>query len=388
MKILILSNGTGGGHNTAAAALKTAFEARGHKVDLMDPFSLKGKVSGKLTSSLINNTYIKSVQKVPKLFALTIGLGELYRELFRNTSVHSPVYYVNFDMHKKLDRLFKKKHYDAVVMTHLYPGEMLAGMRAKGYSTPMTFWISTDYNCIPFTEEADSDYYVTASPELTREYTDWGIPREKICPLGIPVKPDCNEEKTKEQAKKDLGLDPDKKYILIAGGSVGSGKLMEAVTLLAGKFLLNDDVRIVAICGDNKMLYKQMKKLYAGKVIMHRRTTHMADYMRAADIVISKPGGLSSTEAAVIGTPLIFISPIPGGPERPNIRFFCDHGMALYAQKLTRELIPAINELKSADALEEMIRRQHQHVNSHAAEDIVKLVEEKTGNLPKEVSDQ
>ena len=377
MNILILANGTGGGHNAAAQALKLEFEKRGHTVDFMDPYSLKGKLSGQLTSEIINQTYIKSVQLVPKLFGLTYNMGAVWRKVFFNTSVHSPVYYSNRYMHKPLNKLFKKNHYDAVVMTHLYPGEMLASMRDDGYETPPTFWISTDYNCIAFTEEANSDYYVIASEELKEEYLDWGIPYEKIYPLGIPVNPAFNEKKSRAQCKLELGLDPDKHYFLISGGSVGAGNLLETVALLMGRFILDDDKAIIAICGNNEKVYKRLKKLYPEKLIMHRHTDKMADYIRASDVFITKPGGLSSTEAAVLGTPLIFTQPIPGGPESENIKYFEKHGMAIYVKSIARDLLPAIKKLQDSDVVGPMVRRQHAVINAKAAEDIVKLVEEK-----------
>lgn len=377
MKVLILANGTGGGHMAAAYALQEAFEARGHEATVLDPFSLLGEVRGKLKSGFVNNLYIRSVQFVPHLFGFVYSLGAMYWRLFRNVpQVKSPVYYSNRSVWKPLEALFQKEQYDAVLTTHLYPGEIMAGMRAHGYEVPPTFWISTDYDCIPFTEEAACDHYVIAHPELVPDYMHWHIPEERIHPLGIPVRAKFAEPATREQAKRELGLNPDKHYFLISGGSVGSGKLVEAVTLLATHYRDREDVEFIAICGKNEWIYRQMKKLFSRKVHMLRHTDRMAEYMRACDAVITKPGGLSSTEAAVTGTALIFISPIPGGPETANIRFFERHGMASYAETVALELTDLVQELLSQPAeVEQMARHQQETVNAHAAADIVSFVE-------------
>lgn len=377
MKVLIMANGTGGGHLAAAYALQEAFEQHGHEATVMDPFSLLGDVRGRLKSGFINNLYIRSVQFVPHLFGFVYGLGDAYRHLFRNVpQVKSPVYYSNRSVWKPLEALFQKEQYDAVLTTHLYPGEIMAGMRAHGLYVPPTYWVSTDYDCIPYTEEAVCDHYIIAHPDLVPEYTDWGIPAEKIHPLGIPVRQKFSEEMTREEARQELGLDPDKHYFLISGGSVGSGKLVEAVTLLSARYLTRDDVEFIAICGKNEQIYRQMKKLFSRKVRMLRHTDKMAEYMKACDAVITKPGGLSTTEAAIIGTALIFISPIPGGPETANIRFFEKYRMALYAESIAMELTGTVEELLSDPArVEQMVDRQKKTINRTAAEDIVELVE-------------
>ena len=377
MKVLILANGTGGGHMAAAYALQEAFETRGHEATVMDPFSLLGDVRGRLKSGVVNNLYIRSVQFVPHLFGFVYRLGAMYWRLFRNVpQVKSPVYYSNRSVWKPLEALFEKEQYDAVLTTHLYPGEIMAGMRAHGMYVPPTYWVSTDYDCIPYTEEADCDHYIIAHPDLVPEYTDWGIPAERIHPLGIPVRRRFSEEMTREEAKRELGLDPDKHYFLISGGSVGSGKLVEAVTLLSARYLKRDDVEFIAICGKNEQIYRRMKKLFSWKVRMLRHTDKMAEYMKACDAVITKPGGLSTTEAAITGTALIFISPIPGGPETANIRFFEKYRMGLYAESITMELTGTVEELLSDPArVEQMVDRQKKTINRTAAEDIVELVE-------------
>ncbi len=377
MKVLLLSNGTGGGHNSAALALKEEFQKQGREAVMIDPFSLKGKHLGKLTSTIINQTYIKSVQRIPKVFGFFYHCGELLGKYIKDGPIRTPVYYSNYTMAERLYKYIRKEQFDAILCTHPYPSEMLAAIHARDHHIPPTFWISTDYHCIPLTRESQADNYIIASPDLLEEYVSYGIPEYKLYPIGIPVKKEFRTEMTKAEAREALGLEQDKRYIMISGGSVGSGKLLESVALMAGRFLIDSNVSIIAICGSNGFLYKQMKKLFSGKVILMEHTDRMAEYMIAADVVITKPGGLSSTEAAALGKPIIFISPIPGGLEILNIGFFQEHGMALYAKSINLELLECLKQLQDQDLTADMIANQKKYINRDAATDIVTLVEEK-----------
>ena len=377
MKVLIVSNCTGGGHNAAAFALKEEFRKLGHEAVMMDPFELKGRTSGKITSTIVNKTYTKAVQKVPHIFGFFYNLGEIFNKHATDGPVMTPVYYWNYNMAERLYRFITKSGFDAVITCHPYPGEMLHAIRQRGHFLPPTFWVSTDYHCIPLTREGNQDNYVIASPDLIDEYVSLGVPEHHLYPIGIPVKKEFRTKLTQEQARTALGLEQDKKYIMISGGAVGSGKILEGVTLLAGRYLIDSNVRIIAICGDNGFLYREIKRLFPGKVILMEHTDRMAEYMIASDIIITKPGGLSSTEASSLGKPLIFISPIPGGLEASNVKFFQEHGMALYAKSINRDLLKCVDQLKDPTVAEQIIENQRKYINKNAATDIVRLVEKK-----------
>lgn len=378
MKILLLSCATGGGHNSAAAAMKEALEQRGHTVTWMEPYTLLDGWCGRWLTNAINKGYTRLILKAPYLFGVTYQIGVLYEKLlYRPFGVPSPVYWANLPMQKPFARLFAETHYDAAVVTHLFPGEILAGMRNSGWKIPPVFWVSTDYNRTAYTEETNCDYYVIAHEDLTREYTDWGIPEEKIYPLGVPVKEVFRKPMSKQEARQRLGIPQDNHFILVSGGSVGSGRLLETVTQLENHYKENDRVSIIAVCGTNSWLYQQLKKLYGNKVIMLGHTDRMAEYMAASDLIISKPGGLSTTEAAVVGRPLIFVSPIPGGPEKTNIRFFTRHNLARYARNIGEDLLPLIDSFKDPANCDSLTAQQKAVIRADAADRIAELIESK-----------
>ena len=177
MEALILSCSTGGGHNTAAQAVFEALTERGHHAVRMDPYTL---VSEELANK-VGQTYIKLVQKSPKLFGAVYDLGNAYRKL----PGRSPVYHINGKMAPYMQKYLAEHLTDVIVCTHLYPAEILTHMRLNGMETPPFVFIATDYTCVPFTEESDCDLYVTPSPLLSSDFTGRGIPAKKLRPLGI-----------------------------------------------------------------------------------------------------------------------------------------------------------------------------------------------------------
>ena len=250
MDALILSCGTGGGHNSAGKAVLEELERRGHHVTMLNPYTLK---SEKLSSG-IDQTYISTVQHAPDAFGAVYKIGDLYRRLpFR-----SPVYFVNHAMDSVMQEYFAEHHTDIVLMPHLFPAEIMTNMKLHGMQIPKTMFIATDYVCIPFTEETECDAYVIPAEDLKPKFVRKGIPEEKLYPFGIPTSAGFADEEPRALAKQRLGLDPDKNYILVAGGSMGGGKIEGRITALRDHFSRRKDTELIVICGSNRhFLYRQ-----------------------------------------------------------------------------------------------------------------------------------
>ncbi len=368
MEALILSCSTGGGHNAAGKAVAQALESRGHHVTILDPYQL---ASDGLALT-IGNMYIKLVQKAPRLFGFVYFLGNMVRRF----PGHSPVYWINGKMTDRMEEYLQQHSFDVIVMPHIFPAEILGHMKNSGITLPPTIFVATDYACIPFTEETACDYYVIPSPELKEEFCKRGIPEEKIMPLGIPVRDEFFNEKERDRALKKLHLPSDKRYFLLSGGSIGAGKIASSIRCLRQYLKENRDYRLVVICGNNLRLYRRLRKKYQSdeQLLILQSTPHIADYMKACDAFLSKPGGLSSTEAAVLKIPLIHISPIPGC-EKKNAVFFATRGMSVSVAKPGKELLKAIEGLKDVQAVERMRENQGRYIRPYACEDICQLVE-------------
>ena len=363
MEILILSCGTGGGHNSAAEALREEFLKRGHQVSLLNPLAL----CGEKLARRVDNAYIDLAQAAPGGFGAIYAIGNAYRRL----PWRSPVYFANGHAADALSEYLRQHPVDVVVMTHLFPAEMLTYLRNHGCSLPKSLFITTDYTCIPFMEEVDCDAYVIPSPMLTGEFTAWGIPQEKIYPLGIPVRSSFRQAGTREQAKIALGLDSDKRYLLAAGGSIGAGKLEKAIALL-GQVITGTDFRLIVVCGSNASVCRQLEKRFGNQVRLLGKTDAMAEYLRACELYLTKPGGLSTTEAAVMEVPLALLPPIPGCENR-NRRFFTETGMAWEAALTPGALEQLLSRMQQQEKLEHMALCQRSLIPKDATEKICDL---------------
>lgn len=366
MKALILSCNTGGGHNSAAKAIAEEFHARGDEAYVLDYLCL----ASKKVSRLVGDGYVQIVKKTPLLFGLVYKLGMLISRITRK----SPVYYINGRMAKYLNDYLKANPVDVLVMPHLYPSETVTYMKRKGMKLPLTVAVMTDYTCIPFWEETDCDHYILAHEALRKSCVKRGIPNEKIQTFGIPVAKKCRVESSKEDARKELGLSLNQKYFLTAGGSMGAGDFIELIQKLVSN---TSSEQILAICGNNRKAEKKLRKKFKEepRVIVLGYTEQMPLYLRACDVVFTKPGGLTSTEAAVIGVPMVHTAPIPGC-ETINRRFFMRAGMSWSAITLRGQVNKGIRLMNDPNAQRRMLERQAKQIHKDAVEQIYDFIAE------------
>lgn len=354
MKVLILSCNTGGGHNAAASALKESLNFYHHEAEVLDLMSL----GRKHTSALVGGAYVKLVSVFPAGFGALYQLGELVRKF----PWKSPVYYANARLGNALADYIVQNHFDAVVTTHLYPAETLTWMKQKGLLTIPCVAVATDYACIPFWEETNCDYYVVPHKDLIPEFASCGIPEEKLLPLGIPVRPAFARPASKEDVRRHLGLPENAPLFLVMSGSMGFGKVHLLTHELVSR--LENGEQAVIICGNNKKRMRSLRLQFHKNPNVHiiGFTRHVAEYMAATDVLFTKPGGLSSTEAAVRRVPLVHTDPIPGC-ETKNRAFFVSRGMSVTGAH-QKELAEAGISLARDDA-RQIAMRDAQRKNSH-----------------------
>ena len=374
MKVLILSCNTGGGHNAAARAVAEAVRAHGDFAEILDYLCLAGNG----VSRLVGDGYVEVVKKAPKAFGIAYHLGMAVSRCMRK----SPVYYANARMAGDLSEYLKEHQVDAIVMPHLYPAETLTYMKRKGMHLPLTVAVMTDYTCIPFWEETDCDYYVVPHKKLCTQIVKRGIPKEKLKVFGIPVSPKCKEERTKEQARFELQMEQEKKYILIAAGSMGTKALFRMAELLV--YMQNDEERLILICGNNQSLYKKLCRKYENRktVRIVGYTDQMPLYLKACDVIFTKPGGLTSTEAAVCGIPIVHIKPIPGC-ETENRKFFRKLGMSISGKTVLGQAVNGIRLLNDQTKAQNMILAQKREINPDASEELYYFLKKNTKKLHK-----
>ena len=228
-------------------------------------------------------------------------------------------------------------------------------------------FVDTDYEYHPFTDEVLADYYVIPKG-LEDKFVSRGIDNDKLLPLGVPI-----SSKYINSAKniKDKLL-IDKKMVLILLGSTGFGNVEDILSEL----LTISNIYVVIVCGNNKKLYNSLRKYDNSNLTVFGYSKNINDLIKSSDIVISKPGGLSSTEVAVFRKALIHAFPIPG-VETSNTEFFSKLDLSLVAHS-NEDIIKYLNLLLNDNSLcNKMIDSQKKHISVSSAKDLVNFIKDK-----------
>lgn len=358
MKVLILSCGTGGGHNACARYVEEELKENNIDSQFRDFFEIVN-IKGK---ELSEKLYLSSLGMNGEIFKNVYRLGEIYSK----TKMTSPVYLVN-KLHKKaLYKYIVENEFDLVVVSHLFPALTLTAINKDKNLKKIPFIaIATDYEPCPFFEEAEEDFLIIQKG-LEEKFIAKGIDKKRLINSGIPVSSRFLKEA--KNIRNELGI-KNEKVILIMLGSMGFGNVLEVISAL----LEEDKVKIIVVCGSNKKLYQELTDLGNVKLIVLGFVNNINSLIYSADIVMSKPGGLSSTEVASINKPLLHIFPIPG-IETYNAKFFDEKKMAIKCDS-KEEIINNCRKLLSDKALqEEMIDAQKKFINKDSAALLVKLI--------------
>jgi processive 1,2-diacylglycerol beta-glucosyltransferase len=325
MNIAILSCNTGGGHNSAAAAIKEYFDSKEIYCEIKDALAFDSR----LKSEVISKGHVFLYKKAPTIF----GAGYHYAEKHPSKpGSESMMYAVMKSGTEALYRYLVEAKIDAVICTHVFAAMMMTELKRTSELSVKNYFVATDYTCYPGIDEVIADAFFIAHEHLIPEYTNFGISEESIVPTGIPIKRAFYRSLAEEKAKELLDLPQDKKIVLLMCGSMGCGPIFKlSKTILKS---LPEDAMLVVICGSNYKLVRKFEKIAdEDKMRVVGYTNKMNLYMDAAYIVITKPGGLSSTEAATKSLPMVLMN-VVAGCETRNLDFLIKNGFAVSAEKI------------------------------------------------------
>ena len=352
MRILILSGNTGGGHNSAAMAIKDYFSTKNAACEIRDALAFWSE--GK--SYLISNGHILIYKKAPKLFWVIYRFAEKHPAKENDESF---MYDVVTRGAKGLNEFLEENQFDAIICTHVFAGMIATAVKKKYRPNLKIYFIATDYTCSPGVSEILMDGCFIPHEKLREEFLKNRVKKEIIVASGIPVRAKFYEHTEPKKAKEMLSLPTDKKLVLLMCGSMGCGPMKGLTKLLENT--LPDDTHIAVICGSNKKLLKELSKRdQSDKVTLIGYTDKMALYMDAADVALTKPGGLSTSEALTKGVPLLLIDAVPGCETR-NIEFLCGNHFAETgnnADELTALVFSFIGRGDKAQKTRELLRKE------------------------------
>ena len=314
MNVLILSANTGQGHNSCARALKDVFEEHGSPCEICDALAfMSSSVSG-----FVTKLHMGLYRKAPKAFSWGYGVSERHTGIFGKGS---PLYLFFRKGAKSLEEYISGRDYDLVIVCHVFAAVMLTAVRKPPEKHLRTAFIATDYTCSPSVDLSRLDYYFIPDKSLTDEFTSKGIPESRLYPTGLPVRKEFFSSVNKGEAKKKLGIDPSHKHLIIMCGSMGCGPMEKLALKLS--CLLADDQEAGIICGSNAKLKTKLSKKLAKDRRFHiyGYVDNMSLFMDSADLYLTKPGGISVTEAAAKRLPMVFVNTV-SGCEEYNCSFF------------------------------------------------------------------
>ena len=353
-KVLIMSASTGGGHNRAARAIKeelTNKSVNGITIDCEIIDSLK-IVNGTM-DKLISRGYEKSAKYTPKAWGGVYKLTEtnlISRNEFKDNPLTSLV-------SRKLKKLTEIKKPDLIIGTHPFPMIALSTLKRNSISyannesntfteslhkyyenlnIPPLVTVLTDYTTHSAYIQNEIDYYIAGHEYVKELLIEDGIDSDKIKPYGIPVEKSFLSHRDRAVVLSELNLDPNKFTVLLMGGSFGAGSIKDTLSELIS---IDRDFQIIVVAGRNKSLKDKLDKTIAlnqdnidKKICVLGFTDKMNDLLASVDILVSKPGGLTTTESLLKEVPMIVPYFIPG-QEEENLDFLSNCGASLRTSK-------------------------------------------------------
>jgi processive 1,2-diacylglycerol beta-glucosyltransferase len=264
---------------------------------------------------------------------------------------------------------------ELAVCTHFLPAEIISWLKQKKRLATQQAIIVTDFDVHAMWLCHHYEHYFVAMEETKAHMQELGIPEGKITVSGIPIDPIFAQNKDKAEMRKKHGLKADLPAILISAGGFGVGP-MEMLIESLGK--LKNKVQVIAICGRNEELKnrlevssRQLHQSCPVKIFPIGYTTEMDEYMSAADLLLGKPGGLTTSEALAKGLPLVIVNPIQGQEER-NSDHLLEEGVAIRCNNLPVLAYKIDTLLGDPNRLAMMRKNTSRLARPEAAIDIVK----------------
>ncbi len=361
MRAIIFSASVGSGHDQVAKSIAQDIEQRlpNSVVEIHDVI----KTISPFLSKILLESYLGILRHMPEVW------GMIHNQFDRDETKDPSLNLANRLLTIELKKCLSDFNPDIIICTHPFASNLMGGLRFSGDINCPAVTIITDYNIHSYWVHQGIDRYYLAHPLLCDYLASFGIPYSQIRHYGIPVRKQFNKvwEDAQNQADHEKFVG---KYstLLFMGGGLGLGDIFH---VLENTDRVMQDAQLIVVCGHNDKLYYEIRNnSWKNAILPLQFVTNIAEVMNQADVIITKPGGITCTEALVLGKPIALISPIPGQEVR-NQQFFLNLGVAItlpsgqFAGHVLREL------LDNEERLATMHHLAIHSSNINAAEDIV-----------------
>jgi len=323
-RILLMFISEVSGHRSAAEAVEKAIRQLEPEAEI---FSINAfNYTNPATEKIINRIYMNVIQRAPAIWSYLYDNPKVMKRLERFKNI----------IHKfnspKLKKLFDEFKPDVIACTQAFPCGMVADYKKNyNYNMPLVA-ILTDFVPHSYWIYDKINYYISPSEFVTERLVKKGVPVEKIKTFGIPFDPKFNVPLDRIKIAECLKLDYKVPTILIMGGGHGLGPIK---TIIESLEKVHAPMQEIVVCGTNKKLYESLTKTinkYNKKILLYGYVNNINELMAVSDIIISKPGGVTTAEVLTKRLAMVIVQPIPG-QEANNTDYLTEKGAAIEVNK-------------------------------------------------------
>ena len=349
MRVLILSCDTGGGHNACSEALREAFE------DLAVPCQIENALAflSNFAARMIDHAFTLMYRRFPGVFRFGYRFAESHPGLFAPGSLFRRFLSVG---RKALYIFLRENQFQVVLCTHVFSALMMTDVIRTHGRFVKTGFVATDYTCSPGCAQSDLDIYFIPHNSLADEFIRKGVPAEKLAVSGIPIRREFYAANDKNALKNRMQIGFFERHAVLMCGSMGCGPIKQIVRELSE--LMPKNCCLTVICGTNRKLRVKLEEMFVSdqRIMVRGLVRHVAMWMDSTDLFITKPGGVSTTEAACKRLPMLFVNAV-AGCEAYNLRFFLRRGVAATANAPKEIAQQAVRLLTNSERLRQMASR-------------------------------
>ncbi len=353
------------GHRQATVALQKTIKQHIPEAEVM---SINGfGYTYPILEKVVNKAYMGVIKRAPQIWDKMYDNPKLVK---RSSLIKE---FLNKKAHKKLAKLFDEFKPDTVICTQAFPCGMVAHFKTA-YNAPITLiGVLTDFAPHAYWLNKGVDYYIVPSEDAKERFMKAGIPAEAIRTFGIPIRMSFAEKLNKQEIAAKLGLSPVIPTVLIMGGGQGLGPIKKVVKSL---LKLNRKLQLIVIAGTNEKLMDWLEKTRQKTdkaLVIYDYANNVPELMDLATLIISKPGGMTTSECLAKGLPMVIVNPIPG-QEMHNTTFLIKKGIAIRVDEV-KEIAAEVNALlDSPQRLAAMSKAAKEQGKPYAARDVAQLV--------------
>ncbi|HUV38186.1 MAG TPA: glycosyltransferase [Planctomycetota bacterium] len=368
-KVLVLSASAGAGHVRAAEAVTKAFETLGAAREVRSVDVLQ--YTNRWFRWFYSRGYVGLVQKHPHLWGTVYDHTDVPGRYVSSRTTVERIFF------RRLTRMLEAERPDLIVSTHFMPPEIVASLRDEGRITCPQAVVVTDLDIHGMWLCRHVDRYFVTLEETREHLAALGVPRERVTLSGIPIDAVFGETKSREAMCAKHGLRPDVTTLLVSAGGFGMGPVE---TMMRSLLTVERPMQVIAICGRGESLKRRLEKLAAGvgedhpvrlKVVGFTR--EMDEFMSVSDVLVGKPGGLTTSEALAKGLAFVIVGPIPGQEER-NTDHLLEEGVAIRCNNLPVLAWKIDRLLDDAERMKRMRADALRLARPHAARTIVETL--------------